>query len=86
MALGGDAELTDLRLLKDAPVVGMTIREAAEAGILSDDVLVVGIERSDSAVNPTEDTVFREGDIVSLLFRTGLSDSVLEEFGGDVVH
>lgn len=86
MALGGSAELTDLRLLEDAPVVGMTIGEAAEQGLLTDDVLVVAIERPDASVTPKGDTEFREGDIVSLLFRNGLSESVLEEFGGDVIH
>lgn len=86
MALGGSAELTDLRLLADAPVVGLTIGEAAERGILTDDVLVVAIERSDASVTPKGDTEFREGDIVSLLFRDGLSEEVLAEFGGDVIH
>ncbi|MFC5973367.1 winged helix-turn-helix transcriptional regulator [Halomarina salina] len=86
MTLAGDAELTDLRLLEDAPVVGMTIGEAAAADILSDDVLVVTIERGESMITPKGDVEFHESDIVSLLFRNGLSESVLEDFGGDVVH
>lgn len=84
--LGGDAELTELRLLDDTPVVGMTIGEAADAGILSDDVLVVSIERGGSTISPKGDALFEQGDIVTLLFRTGLSTEVIEEFGGDVIH
>lgn len=86
MTVAGDAELTDVRLPEDAPVVGRTIRAAAEAGTLSDDVLVVSIERGDAMVTPKGDVAFQQGDIVTLLFREGLSSSVLDEFGGDVVH
>ncbi|SFL48738.1 DNA-binding transcriptional regulator, Lrp family [Halogranum rubrum] len=86
MSLAGDAELTELRLLEEAPVVGVTIAEAATDGILSDDVLVVAIERGDSMVTPKGDAEFQRGDIVTLLFRNGIKDGVVKAFGGDVVH
>lgn len=86
MSLAGDAELTELRLSEDAPVVGTTIREAAENGTLSDDILVVAIERNGTMVTPKGNVEFQEGDIVSLLFRDGHSDAVIDDFGGDVVR
>ncbi|MFC6732406.1 Lrp/AsnC family transcriptional regulator [Haladaptatus sp. DYSN1] len=86
MSLAGDAELTELRLLEDTPVVGMTISETDKNGILSDDILVVAIERNGSMVTPKGDVEFQHGDIVSLLFRNGHSDAVINNFGGDVVR
>lgn len=86
MTLAGDAKLTKLSLNETAPVVGMTIVEAAEAGYLPEDVLVVAIERSGETITPKGDTEFRAGDIVDLLFRSGFSDDVVEDFGGDPIH
>lgn len=86
LSLAGEAELTELRLSEETPVVGMTIQEAAAEGILSDDVLVVSIERQGSIETPNGSAEFQRGDIVTLLFRNGVSDSVVEDFGGDVVY
>lgn len=86
VSLSGDAEMTDLRLPEEAPVVGMSIREAADRGILTDDVLVVAIERDGSTLTPKGDIEFRESDIIILTFRQGVSETVIDDFGGDVVH
>ncbi|WP_254536526.1 Lrp/AsnC family transcriptional regulator [Halomarina litorea] len=85
MTLAGDAELTELRLKEEAPVAGMTIGGAAEAGILPDDVLVVAIEREGTMITPKGDVGFQGGDIVSLLFRDGYSDEVADYFGDDLI-
>lgn len=86
LTVAGDARLTELSLPETAPVVGMTVREAAEADVLSEDVLVVAIERGDAMVTPKGDVEFRRGDIVTLLFRNSISQSVLDEFGGEIIH
>lgn len=86
MRLAGDAELTKLRLNENASVAGITISEAAEAGYLSDDVLVVAIERKGNMVTPKGDVEFRHDDIVDLLFKSGFSREIVEHFGEDPIR
>lgn len=86
MTLAGDAELTELRVTEHAPITGMTISEAAAADILSENTLVVAIERDGVVVTPRGPVEFREGDIVTLLFRDGFSSEVTDEFGGELIH
>ena len=46
MCIGEHAEVSEIRVGEDAPIVGKTMEEATEEGLLGEDLLVVAIERN----------------------------------------
>lgn len=75
ISLTGEANVVEVPVGDDAPVVGLTLEEASREGIIGDDVLVIAIERGEVELTPRGDTVVQPDDIVTLLSR---SDSELE--------
>lgn len=78
--LAGDADVVEIKVTEDAPILGMTLQEASEEGLVAPEVLVVTIERDDKAITPKGETTVEAGDFVTVLSRTGVSDSTLEAF------
>lgn len=75
--LGGGAEVIDLTVVADSPVVGNTLEAIVADGILDDDALVVAIERGDQVITPRGDSVVEAGDVVSIFSKDGIpSDSI----------
>jgi DNA-binding Lrp family transcriptional regulator len=81
MSLAGEAEVVEFTVSEGADVAGLTIEEAVEQGLLSEDMLVVGIERDGDVLTPRGETVIRTGDVVSLFSKGPLAKSSLEVFG-----
>ena len=80
--LAGDADVVEIAVGEDAPITGMTLEEAGEEGLLTEDVLVVTIEREDQAITPRGETTIEAEDFVTVLSRTGVSDEILTVFTG----
>lgn len=86
ISLAGGAEVVDVPVDADAPVVGMTIQASVEAGLLGDDALLIAIERGDETITPHGDTEIRPDDIVTV-FARGERESVLQGFNaGDEIE
>lgn len=83
--LSDDADVVEISVAEGAPIAGKTIQTATEDGLLTDDLLIISIEREDreNAATPAGNTVIREGDIVTLFSRTGIADEVLRGFTED---
>ncbi|MFB6077440.1 MAG: TrkA family potassium uptake protein [Halarchaeum sp.] len=84
MELGGDAEIFETTVDPDAPIAGMTLREAGESGLLGDDVLLVAIDRGadEDIVTPRGNTRVAAGDVVTVFSRVGMTDDVVGTFAG----
>lgn len=82
MRVGDGAEIMQLEVPVDASIVGLTLREAAEEGILPDDVLVVAVDRPDATESmiPRGDTVVHAGDTVVVYSATGSGDHMTAAF------
>ncbi|WP_136687162.1 Lrp/AsnC family transcriptional regulator [Halorhabdus amylolytica] len=80
--LAGDADVVEIAVGENAPVAGLTLKEAGDEGLLTTDVLVVTIERGDRAITPKGETTIESGDFVTVLSRTGFSDETLTMFTG----
>lgn len=80
ISLAGDANVVDVTVPNDAPIVDDSLAEAVEADVLDDDSLVIAIERGDRVLTPNGRTVVRPDDIVTVLSRSGNTDNVLEAF------
>lgn len=82
MRLGGGAEVFEIGV-DDAPVVGMTIQEAADEGLIPEDVLIVAIEKSVDAppVTPKGGTRIERGDVLTVYSSVGATPEVTDIFG-----
>lgn len=80
VSLAGGAKVVDVTVSDEAPVADLTLREANERGLLTDDLLIIAIEREDDVITPKGHTALRPGDLVSVFSREGVSDETLEVF------
>ncbi|MFW5938864.1 MAG: winged helix-turn-helix transcriptional regulator [Halolamina sp.] len=80
ISLAGDANVVDVTAEAGAPVVGKTLEEAVEAGILDEDSLVIAIERGDQVLTPHGTTTVEADDIVTVLSRHGEIEGILGAF------
>lgn len=80
--LTGDANVVELIVEEGTPVVGKTLAEANEDGLLTTDLLVVRINRDGQSISPTGETTIEAGDFVTVHSRSGLSAETLAAFTG----
>jgi len=82
MQVGEEAEVFEIDVDAGAPMAGTTISEAAQAGLLDDDLFIVAIERPDaeSPVVPRGSTTIRAGDRLTVYAAAGVTDGVTSAF------
>lgn len=83
MRLAEGAEIVEITASEGAPIVDKTLRAADEADLIGEEVLIVAIERSGSVITPKGDTVIEAGDLVTVFSRDGITEALVEIFGGD---
>lgn len=82
VSLTGEANIVELPVDADAPIVDRSLEDARQRGVIDDDTLIIGIERDETELTPNGDTVVRANDIVTVLSRSGTGDDSLDAFGG----
>ena len=80
MALGNGAEIVEIALEAGAPLAGKTLEEAGRQGLLSEDVIVVAINRGHELHVPKGKTTLQVGDTVTVLASEGVTDALMEIF------
>lgn len=83
MRVGEEAEVFEISVVEDAPIAGKTLQEAAQAGILADEILVVAIERegSDRPITPRGHTTIEAGDLLTVYSGVGADPEITDIFG-----
>jgi len=83
MRIGEEAEVFEIRVTENAPIVGKTILEAANKGIVPDDVLIVAIEREgpDPPLTPQGSTTIQTGDLLTVYSGFGADPELTNVFG-----
>jgi trk system potassium uptake protein TrkA len=83
MRIGEDAEVFEITVTEDAPIAGKTLQEAARSGILTEDMLVVAIERDGSAqpITPRGNTTIEDGDLLTVYSAVGAQPEITDVFG-----
>lgn len=83
MRIGEEAEVFEIAVADDAPVAGMTVAEAAAAGHVGDELLIVAIEREghDDPITPSGPTELRVGDLLTVYSASGATPEVTDVFG-----
>lgn len=83
MRLGGKAEVFEIVVAPDAPVAGLTVEAAAQAGHLGEELLIVAVEREgvDAPITPRGGTELRAGDLLTVYSASGATGEVTDVFG-----
>ncbi len=84
MRIGEEAEVFEIVVGDDAPIADRTIQDAAAAGLLRDDMLIVAVERDNGEsdpITPRGATELRPGDLVTVYSEKGATPEVTDVFG-----
>nr|WP_137286317.1 TrkA family potassium uptake protein [Halorussus salinisoli] len=83
MKIGEQAEVFEITIDEDAPIVGKTIQEAASERLLKPDMLIVAVDRSetDEPITPKGDLRLEPGDLVTVYSGSGATPEVTDVFG-----
>jgi len=83
MRIGDDAEVFEIMVTDEAPIAGKTLNEAAQSGLLTDEMLVVAIERdeNDHPITPRGETTIQAGDLLTVYSGVGADPSITDIFG-----
>lgn len=79
-SLSGDAEVVELTVRTDAPIAGRMVSEAVETGLISDEPLLIAIERDREILTPHGETTIRPDDVVTVFSRGGVDDETVAAF------
>jgi Lrp/AsnC family leucine-responsive transcriptional regulator len=80
MSLAGDAEVVELTVHEDAPITGISLREANSTGLLDEDMLIVALERDGDVLTPRGETTLKPGDLITVFARNGESERIESVF------
>jgi len=80
ISLTGESNVVEVTVSPDAPVAGRSLEEASQKGSLSDQTLVIGIERDDRELTPKGDTTIQPDDILTVLSRSAADLESLDPF------
>jgi trk system potassium uptake protein TrkA len=83
MRVGEEAEVFEITVAENAPIAEKTLHEAADQGLLPDDVLVVAVERNDEdpPLTPRGDTRIEAGDLLTVYSAFGAEPKLTDIFG-----
>jgi trk system potassium uptake protein TrkA len=83
MRIGDDAEVFEITVTDEAPIAGKTLKEAAQSGLLTDEMLVVAIERdeNDHPITPRGETTIQVGDLLTVYSGVGADPEITDIFG-----
>jgi len=83
MRIGDEAEVFEITVTDGAPIAGKTLNEAAQSGLLTDEMLVVAIERdeNDHPITPRGETTIQAGDLLTVYSGVGADPKITDIFG-----
>ena len=83
MRIGEDAEVFEIDVGPGAPIAGKSIAAADDQGLLSDEMIIVAIERESepNPLTPRGETVIETGDLVTVYSARGAVSGVTDVFG-----
>ncbi|MFD1633670.1 potassium channel family protein [Haloplanus ruber] len=83
MRIGEEAEVFEITVGPDAPIAGMSLREANDAGLLGEGMLIVAVERDGDGepLAPRGNTRIEAGDLLTVYSGDGATPEVTDIFG-----
>ncbi|SDJ58573.1 trk system potassium uptake protein TrkA [Halovenus aranensis] len=83
MRISEEAEVFEITVTEDAPIAGKTLSEVGEQEVLSDEVLIIALERDgeDGPLTPRGETRIEVGDLLTVYSAFGASPELTDLFG-----
>ena len=81
MSLTENAEVVEFIVSDGATIAKTSIEQAVDEDLLSDEMLIIGIERDGEVLTPQGKTVIQTGDVVTLLSKSRIKMGSLKHFG-----
>jgi trk system potassium uptake protein TrkA len=83
MRVGEEAEVFEITVKGDAPIAGKTLDQAGRENVLTEDVLIVAIEREGEGkpLTPRGQTEIRPGDLLTVYSAAGADPELTDIFG-----
>ena len=83
MRIGEEAEVFEISVTENAPIVRKTLEETADEDLLSEDVLIVAIERegANEPITPRGNTTIHAGDLLTVYSAVGAEPAITDIFG-----
>jgi len=76
----GGAEVFEISVAADAPIIGKTLEEADVEGFLPPSMVVVAVERDGEIIIPRGNTRVEVDDLVTVFSKEGITNEVIEPF------
>jgi trk system potassium uptake protein TrkA len=77
MDIGKQTELVQITVDEDAPVAGVDLTTARRDGLITEDTVVVAVNRGDDILTPKGNTVLRPGDVVTVFVNESKMDDAV---------
>ena len=83
MRVGEQAEVFEINVTEQSPIVGKTLSEAGEEGLLPENVLIVAIDRNGTGdpITPRGTTRIEHDDLLTVYSASGASPELTDVFG-----
>ena len=82
ITLAGGAEMFEITLAPDSPLVGRSPAEASQAGLLGEGLLIVLLKRGGQSLVPSGQLVLAAGDHLTVFSQQPVRESLLKVFTG----
>lgn len=79
-SLSGDAEAVEFTVPEGAAIAGQTLEAATDSGYLTEEMLVVSVERGDTVLTPSGGTTIETGDVLTLFAPNPVPDRTIQAF------
>jgi trk system potassium uptake protein TrkA len=82
VTLSGGAQVFRAAVTEKSPLVGRTLREAGQRGLIPDGILIAAIERGGETIIPSGTTAIEAGDLITVFSKGHASSALIERLTG----
>ncbi|HHE48570.1 MAG TPA: TrkA family potassium uptake protein [Candidatus Acetothermia bacterium] len=82
VTLSGGAQVFRAAVTEKSPLVGRTLREAGQRGLVPNGVLIAAIERSGETIIPSGTTAIEAGDLITVFSKEHATNALIEQLTG----
>ena len=82
VTLSGGAQVFRAAVTEKSPLVGKTLREAGQRGLIPDGVLIAAVQRGGETIIPSGTTAIEAGDLVTVFTKEHATNALIERLTG----
>ena len=82
VTLSGGAQVFRAAVTEKSPLVGRTLREAGQQGLVPNGVLIAAIERGGETIIPSGTTAIEAGDLITVFSKEHATNALIEQLTG----